>query len=250
MIWPTRANDAHKGDCGRIGLIVGSPPYTGAALLSARAAFRVGAGYVVVMTHPNCVSTIQSSCPEAITLPCQTHDDATQIIEKYRLNHLLIGPGLGAMATTFLSLPAQSRIIDADALVPNLPTWPAQTAILTPHKGEYTRCFGDMPVDKAAATINQVIIHKGPHSAITNGTTTTHNLTGNPGMATAGSGDVLAGILIGLLGQGLSPLEAAQTGTYLHGKAGDLAASNHGNGLMASDIIDKIGPCLPTSHPS
>ena len=212
---------------------------------------------------PECgYEIIQSSIPEAMVITDVSEKIITQIEPNFNPSTIAIGPGLGtdnktvAALKKFLNEKNETPfLIDADALncisenklllklLPN-------NSILTPHPGELKRLIGEWKNDyhkieltKKFSIANQVIVLiKGANTMIINGTEVYINQNGNPGMATAGSGDVLTGMITGLLSQGYDPLEATLFGVYLHGSAGDIASSYLGyEALIASDIIDNIG---------
>lgn len=253
-----RAPFAHKGAFGSALLIAGSYGMAGAALLSAKAALRSGVG-LLTLHIPRCNRIItQSSIPEAIvtTDNNETHYSAITAAEKFQA--IAIGPGLGQHHDSLEALKEQLSyckhpiIIDADGinLLANFPEMICRLpigSILTPHEGELDRLLGTSRtrkerIEKARQWCK---IHKS-HIILKGAFTTViapnshlfFNSTGNPGMATAGSGDVLTGILLGLLSQGFSPLKTCLIGVYIHGLAGDLAANQKTQmGLIASDIV-------------
>lgn len=259
---PIRNPHTHKGDYGKILLLCGSRGYTGAAALAAMGALRSGAG-LVYMGVPESIYEIEAAkLIEPVILPLPDKDgmlSATAVdvlrplLEK--MDGILIGPGLGQSDDTFQvvriilqnsSLPV---VLDADGINlvaahkyilrnRNAPT------VLTPHEGEFSRIYGAVESDrvKSAASLARdtgtVVLLKGHRTVITDGTSCYINKTGNPGMATGGSGDVLAGIIVSLIGQGLSPLEAAAAGAWLHGASGDLCAREIGQyGMLPQDMV-------------
>lgn len=257
---------AHKGTYGHALLIAGSYGKMGAAVLAARAVMRTGAGLLTVHI-PRCgYEIMQTAFPEAM---CETEDQAlysAHFDEPFRLRRdpaydvIGIGPGLGTEPSTAKALERLlghwqgAMVLDADALN-ILSKWPSllplvpKHSILTPHPKEFERLFGatgnhferlDLLREKAAEW-QQYILLKGRFTAMAcpDGAVF-FNPTGNPGMATAGSGDVLTGILTGLLAQGYTPKAALILGTWLHGKAGDLAAAVSPEAMIASDIIQHL----------
>ncbi len=234
---PKRNRDAHKGQCGRIGIIAGTR-MPGAAVLAALGALRVGAGFVYVISdHPH-AAMMAIRYPELIVL--SSKDPWPE------LDAVVVGPGLGemddALCSRLLKLSCPF-VVDADALVAEfLARLIPHRAVLTPHPGEFSRLWGPVGEDRvlsaqrAARQSRQVVLLKGAGSVVADGTHTHVNPTGNAGMATAGAGDVLAGVIGGFLGQGLTLWDAAMLGAYWHGVAGDLAFQKYGNGLIASDI--------------
>jgi hydroxyethylthiazole kinase-like uncharacterized protein yjeF len=255
-----RKKFAHKGDFGKVLLIAGSEGKMGAAVLAARATLRAGAGLVTVHV-PGCgCEILQSSVPEAMVIIDKKETHVTDIGNVDGFDCIGIGPGLGKEKATVKAIKQALKsgkplVIDADAinlisenkqLIKSLHT----STVLTPHPGEFRRLAGKWSNDferlelqrKLSVQTGSTIVLKGAHT-----TTTTpdgkayFNSTGNPGMATGGSGDVLTGLLTGLLAQGLDPGTASVLGVYLHGKAGDLAAARLGpHALIASDIVDMI----------
>lgn len=258
---PVRKKFAHKGDFGRALLIAGSEGKMGACVLAAKAAMRSGVGLFTAHV-PKCgYSIIQTAVPEAMASVDQ-HDycfSASPHLDNY--SAIGIGPGLGQSAETInafrdlLQNVNDPVVLDADginilasdsSLLHLLPA----NSILTPHPGELERLIGGWKNDfdklekvKGFASQTQcIIIIKGAYSAIVspNGQIF-FNSTGNPGMATGGSGDVLTGILTGLLAQKINPLDVSIIGVYVHGLAGDLAKFDLGQvALMASDIINYL----------
>lgn len=269
---PQRRRSAHKGSVGHVGIIAGAIGKTGAAALAAKAAARVGAGLVTIATPTSVQPTVASLLLEAMTVPMP--ETATQALSAAGVDALLafaatrtavaIGPGIGQDPDTadavrrFLSSVTVPCVVDADALNaaaadPSL--WARCTApmIVTPHPGEMARLCGlargsDVTRDRlglarrVAKDYGVIVVLKGARTIIANPDgQAAINPTGNPGMATGGTGDVLTGTIAGLLAQGLSPWDAACTGTYLHGLAGDLAAQAIGAiGLIAGDVIEQL----------
>lgn len=254
-----RSRFDHKGKFGHALLIAGSTGKIGAAVLAARAALRSGLGLLTVHVPQSGYSIIQTAVPEAMATIDQSVDyfSGREIEDFY--DTLGIGPGLGQAAESVKGLEEilnkfrKPVVIDADALNilssnPQLQKLIPVGSILTPHPGEFARLVGSSKNDfdrleklkEFANRIQSVVILKGAYSAIaTPGDKVFFNSTGNPGMATGGSGDVLTGILTGLFAQGYQSKDAAILGVYLHGLAGDLAAREKGqNSLIASDIID------------
>lgn len=264
-----RASDAHKGDFGRVLIIAGSRAMPGAAALAALGALRGGAGLTTVATAMSAVSVIAANHPAAMTLPLAEDDDGQigaaaeekllSVIE--RSDAIAIGPGLGRSETLdslIMRLYRQARlpmVIDADALnaLADDQEWrksePAADRILTPHPGEMQRLGGGQPNDRdaqiaaASGWCNDqprlTVVLKGARSVVCHGNQRYINTTGNPKMATGGSGDFLTGIIVSLLGQNLSAFSATATAVYLHGLAGDLAASALGcPSVLATDLYE------------
>ncbi|MEK9657995.1 MAG: NAD(P)H-hydrate dehydratase [bacterium] len=275
QLLPLRSLYAHKGDCGRVGLVAGSRSMLGAAILASKAALRAGAGLVYLMTLPDVSAEIQAQCPELIVLPLLVSDagfllpeSAPMIrdyIQEYRFDAFGMGPGLGRSEDTYGLLTAVSSywkefsfctLLDADALycldIVLLRQALGQRFILTPHVGEFRRLFSeeaDIVFDSHirqercqfwAADVDQVLVLKGANTVVSDGKRTQKNRTGGPALATAGTGDVLSGIILALLAQGMLFYEAACLGVYLHGLAGDLVSEEKGPCLIASDVSDML----------
>jgi hydroxyethylthiazole kinase-like uncharacterized protein yjeF len=256
-----REKFAHKGTFGHSLIVGGSYGKIGAVVLSGKAALRVGSGLVTCYI-PKCgYEIIQTALPEAMVIA----DDSEEIILSLpnELDGFTIGVGVG-MGTQEDSINAlkalfkktkKPMVIDADAinsisldknLLKNLP----KESILTPHPGELRRLMGDWKNDfdklekaKLFSKKHQVIlVIKGAYTLIIERDNVLINTTGNPGMATAGSGDVLTGMITGLLSQGYLPMDAALFGVFIHGLAGDIASGKMGfEAIIASDIIENIG---------
>jgi ADP-dependent NAD(P)H-hydrate dehydratase len=266
-----RAVDAHKGDFGKVCIIAGSIGMSGAAALAGRSALRAGAGLVRVAT-PKSVLPIVASIEPSFTTIALPEDSLGRISAK-AINPILellsendavaFGPGVGisgalrSVLETLLEQDPLRLIIDADGLnnLAGIKDWPAglkARLVLTPHPGEMKRLWSDLfreplPSDRQQQAIQlaqqtkTVVALKGAGTVVTDGQRVYINKTGNPGMATAGSGDVLTGVITALAGQGLSDFDAAVLGVYIHGLAGDIAAEKIGQvSLMTTDIIDAL----------
>ncbi len=262
---PHRKKNAHKGDFGRVLLLCGSVGYTGAAALAAMGALRAGAG-LVYLGVPESIYTIAAvKLTEPIVFPIPEKDGklAAAAINEianvlHKMDAVLIGPGLGQSEDTFavtrwvLENFSGPVVVDADGINvlsshKNILRGRTNPTILTPHEGEFSRLTGNYPTDritdsqKLAQDLGVVVVLKGFESIITDGTTTYINPTGNPGMAVGGSGDVLAGVITSLLGQGVTPLQAAACGVWLHGAAGDICADEIGQyGMLPSDMLNVL----------
>lgn len=250
---------AHKGDMGHALLIAGSYGMAGAAVLAARACMRSGVGKLSVHTPKANSTVMQMGVPEAVLQIDVNEHKFTEAVDTSKFSAMGIGPGLGTDEATALSLIAQLRratcpiVIDADALniLASHRTWLQQLpkdCILTPHPKEMERLLGSSAHDccellnraSEMASRQQIyILLKGHRSALCLPSGhVVFNTTGNAGMATAGSGDVLTGVITGLLARGYQPHRACILGMYLHGLAGDLAERNVGmESLVASDIV-------------
>ena len=269
---PTRRSSSHKGTFGHAGIIAGSVGKTGAAALAARAALRVGAGLVTVAIPSSVNDVLEAKLMEAMTAPMP--ETKARTLARTALDRLVsfmaartaiaIGPGLSTAPETVELIQALTKqldrpaVFDADAL--NALT--GRTALLascktppiiTPHPGEMAR----LEPDATPETVNSdrigiatrfarerglFVVLKGARTVVARPDGAVAICpTGNPGMATAGTGDVLTGMMVGLLAQGLASWEAACTATYLHGMAGDLAAASKGQaGMIASDLVEQI----------
>ena len=262
---PDRSLRAHKGDFGKILLICGSQNYTGAAALSCMGALRSGAG-LVYLAVPSCIYEIEAiklTEPVIISLDCHEgmlSETACCQIESLldKVDAVLIGPGLGrssgteAVVTFVLDRFMGPVVVDADGINvlvqhKNVLRRRKSATILTPHEGEFMRIGGNLSNGRKngakdlAIDLDCIVVLKGHETIITNGTDGYINPTGNPGMATGGSGDVLAGIITSLLGQGIAPLEAAAVAVWLHGAAGDLCAETIGQyGMLPSDMLNVL----------
>ena len=262
-IYKPRKKFSHKGTYGHALLVAGSYGKIGAAILSAKACLCSGVGLLTCHIPACGYNILQTSVPEAMVTTDFNSSFLTKVeddLTKY--DSIGIGPGIGTAAETKMMLPEilnsyrNPLILDADALnimarqKDLLKLIPAGS-ILTPHPKEFERLFGETHTDfdrvslalQKARELNCIIVLKGHHTFIaTPDGKGFFNSTGNPGMATAGSGDVLTGILTGLLAQGYSSAATAILGVYLHGYAGDIAAKQLSNeALIAGDIIETLG---------
>lgn len=260
--------DSHKGDFGHVFVLAGSLKYSGAALLCAEAALRGGAGLVTLgVPRGIALSLIKAKPKEVMLLALAQTKDLQLSAEAFpeiavfskKASVMAIGPGLDqARSTQRLVRALVSRlrlpmVIDADALnalkgeADKIP----DGAVITPHSAEMARLVGITTIKVTAEKkkvaqdfvkkYNCVLVLKGHHTLVIQGNKSYINRTGNPGMSTAGSGDVLTGMIAAFIGQGLSCFEAAKYAVYLHGAAGDLAAKEKTEiSLIASDIIGKI----------
>ena len=296
-LFPPRENgrDVNKGTFGHAVILAGSRDCIGAPILVAEAATRVGAGLVTLVV-PEAIEQVMMSRISPVVLTRKLTQD---IKGNYKISVLdealdlvknatavVFGPGIGLgediglFARAFIARCPVSIVIDADALT-LLSREPdrgesiihSRTAptILTPHPGEMGRLLGikteqvqeerESSVNKAVSIYESVVVLKGAHTLIGGQyDKLSANANGNPGMATGGTGDVLSGVIVGLLAQGLAPLSAATVGVFIHGLAGDLAATDQGGftGLIATDLISYLpraiakcqmkvdGSCLPT----
>ena len=262
---PDRHPEAHKGTFGKVLLLCGSRGYTGAAALAAMGALRTGSG-LVYLGVPESIYMIEAvKLTEAIVFPLPDDNgmmatSSVEIICKMlgRMNAVLMGPGMGqsdgarAVLETVMHNAACPVVVDADGiniLSMHKDILRGRTAptVLTPHEGEFQRLAGpindsrERAASNFAAEWNAIVVLKGHHTVITDGTHHLRNVTGNPGMAVGGSGDVLAGMITSLIGQGLTPLDASACGAWLHGAAGDICAAEIGQyGMLPTDMLEVL----------
>ena len=257
-----RARFSHKGSFGHACLIAGSFGMMGAAILAARACMKAGVGLLTTHVPRAGYPIIQGAVPESIFDIDPSDQVFTVMPDRKDFSAIAVGPGIGMAPATvkaverLLQSSSTPVVLDADALnilaaCPDLLSLLPPGSILTPHPGEFDRLAGSSDSGfnrnerqmEFATRYKVIVLLKGACSSIAMPDGTCFfNSTGNPGMATAGSGDVLTGILLSLMAQGYNPAEAALLGTYVHGLAGDLAASETGQqALIASDIIDNLG---------
>lgn len=261
-----RTPDSHKGDFGRALVIGGSQGMAGAVGLAGLSTMRSGAGLTTLATAAVCQPTVAGFEPSAMTvaLPCDSEGRislaALPILASFleQATAVALGPGLGRSAELVEFVGRlyrdvrQPMVVDADALnalakQPGILSKAGGPRVLTPHPGEFGRLIGrdSIPLTEReslarefAAKNHVVVVLKGHRTVITDGDQLALNTTGNPGMATGGTGDILTGIITALLCQQLSPYDAARLGCHVHGLAGDLAASELGEvSLIASDLI-------------
>lgn len=274
QLLPKRNRYAHKGDFGKLLLVAGSVGFTGAAALAARGALRTGAGLITVAVPNSVWPVLAAKLDEPMVVPEPDRDGKLSLAAREdllerleRADACLIGPGLGRseelteLVSALLQHARCPVVLDADginamATHKDRLREAACPLILTPHDGEFARLeAGTLPVQEEelrvrramalAQELDCVVLCKGHRTLITDGRLVYRNETGNPGMATGGSGDVLAGIIVSFLGQGLAPLEAAAAAAWLHGAAGDAAAQIWGEyGLTPTDMIDTASRLL------
>lgn len=274
---PPRKPDSHKGDFGRALLVGGSRGMAGAIALAGMATLRSGAGLVKLAVPDRCLETVAALEPCYMTVPLpddsqgrlnlRAKEPLLELIESATC--VAIGPGIGrseelsALIEALYVTCEKPMVIDADALnalaARSAPlAHPAGPRILTPHPGEFARLKKDAEkstwlqkarqAEALAAEHGVVMVLKGHRSLITDGPRSVRNTTGNPGMATGGSGDVLTGIITALVCQGLQPYEAAHLGCHVHGYAGDLAVHKWGEvSLIARDLLRYLPQALRLS---
>lgn len=263
--FPPRDRFGHKGSYGHALLIGGSMGKMGAAVLAARGCLRSGVGMLTAHLPKRGEVIMQIGQPEVMLSFDQHTDYFTSVPETMTYKAVAVGPGLGQQMETgkalerLLQTQTQPMVIDADALnliasnketLTHLP----KNSILTPHPKEFDRIAGEssnsydrlLKAMKLATEYEIFVVLKGAYTVIcTPDGNALFNSTGNPGMGTAGSGDVLTGIILGLLAQGLAPEIAAVSGVFIHGSAGDLAAAYRSEeGIIASDIADMVGKAI------
>ncbi len=267
-----RPRDSHKGRFGSVLVVAGSRGMAGAAALCGASTLRTGAGLVRIACPHEVQPTVASFEPSYMTYPLPCDDDGLIKLEPARpiLQRLIapadviaVGPGLGQsdqirrLVHFLITATDKPLVIDADGLnalagQTDLLSGLTRPVVLTPHPGEFARLtgakVGDIQTERvarAAALAAQseplIVVLKGAGTVVSDGRRYYINTTGNPGMATAGSGDVLTGVIAALLGQKLPAFEAAQLGVFIHGLAGDVARDHNGEvGLIAGDIVDAL----------
>ena len=265
---PRRRRDTHKGDYGKILLLCGSRGFTGAAALAAMGALRTGAG-LVYLAVPESIYAIEAvKLTEPVVLPLPDRDgrlcadsipEIAALLPKMDAVLFGSGSGLGEGTGEVLKYLLKScecpLILDADGITlaakhKDILRDRTTTTILTPHDGEFARLSPPaLPrveqTMQLARELGVILLRKGHRTLITDGDTCWENRSGNPGMATGGSGDVLSGVILSLLGQGVPPLEAAAAGAWLHGAAGDRAAERLGEyGMLPGDLVEELPQLL------
>ena len=263
---PDRKADAHKGDFGKVLLLCGSAGYTGAAYLAAMGALRSGAGLVYLGVPESIYAIEAAKLNEAIVFPLPDEKGMLcgkalpKIMEMLpKMDAVLIGCGLGQGQGTQEVLSAVLEyaecpvVVDADGINllakhKDLLRGRKAPSVLTPHDGEFARLMGNLPAANrtqaavdAAKELGCVMLLKGHETRISDGLACYRNTTGNPGMAVGGSGDLLAGMIVSLMGQGLPALTAAAVAAWLHGAAGDRCAENMGQyGMLPTDMLSQL----------
>lgn len=262
---PDREPWGHKGSFGKLLLLCGSRGYTGAAYLAAMGALRCGAGLVFLGVPESIYAIEAGKLNEPVVFPLPDREGKLswqavgEILERLpQMDAVLVGCGLGQSEGTFkvvkavLEQAACPVVLDADginvlAAHKDILRGRNGVTILTPHEGEFLRFGGSLEGGRLASAAEYarewkcLLVLKGHETVITDGYRSYLNPTGNPGMATGGSGDVLAGMLTGLLGQGMQPLEAAACAAWLHGRAGDLCAQELGQyAMLPTDMLKAL----------
>ena len=273
-----RASTAHKGDFGRVLVVGGSGGMIGAVALAANAALRGGAGLVTFAAPATIQQTIAGLCPCAtsVALGCDSkghlaHRAVRQVLQSAgECDVIAVGPGMGVGAIQQNIVRAaielgKTLVIDADGLnnLTRIPRWPSLRKgpmVIMPHPGEFARLTGlsvsNIQADREGSALRQarewadqvtlestplVVVLKGAGTVVTDSRRLYVNNTGNPGMASGGSGDVLTGLIAALLAQGLENFQAACLGVWAHGRAGDFAAQHVGQvSLVATDLLDHL----------
>jgi len=262
---PDRDPWGHKGTFGKVLLLCGSRGFTGAAYLAAMGALRTGAGLVFLGVPESiyAIEAVKLNEPVVFPLPDKEGKLSEEAIPEImarlpQMDAVLIGCGLGqsedtlAVVKAVLDHAACPVIVDADGINvlsrhKDILRGRVYPTILTPHDGEFARIGGCLSEDRMAGAaalandLNAVVLLKGHRTCITDGKTGYLNTTGNPGMSVGGSGDVLAGMIVSLVGQGLAPLEAAACGAWLHGAAGDICAGELGQyAMLPTDMLNVL----------
>ena len=262
---PDRKPESHKGDYGKLLLLCGSRGYTGAAALSAMGALRSGAG-LVYLGVPESIYAIEAvKLTESIVFPLPEQNGklsghATDLLSDLldSMDCVLIGPGLGKSSGTesvlnwIIHEAKCPVVVDADGINllgehKDILRGRKTPLVITPHVGEFSRFTGRKISDRQqdavalAKELGIIVVLKGHNTVITDGRKGYMNTTGNPGMAVGGSGDVLAGMITSLIGQGIPPLEAAACAVWLHGAAGDLCQQEIGQyGMLPTDMLSAL----------
>ncbi|MCD5397512.1 NAD(P)H-hydrate dehydratase [candidate division NPL-UPA2 bacterium] len=277
---PHRRKDSHKGDYGHILILAGSTGFTGAAALAGLGALRSGGGLVTLGVAESLNPIMEMKLTEVMTKPLPETEAGSLSLEAegeilrlvQKVDALAIGPGLSTHPETselvrrLLVRVKKTIVIDADGLnglagdISLLTKSPA-SIIITPHPGEMGRLLGKATKDvqserigvtqEVASQTGTVVVLKGARTVISDREEEVYvNPTGNPGMAQGGMGDILTGMIASFIGQGLTELEAAKAGVYIHGLAGDIAAENQGEtGLIASDLLDNLPQAIKRLQP-
>ncbi len=256
-----REKDSHKGTYGHALLIAGSTGKTGAALLASESCMRSGVGLLTTHLPKSAMLPLQIYLPEAMISPDESDNCFSQVPDLQPYNAIGVGPGLGKSEETVNALKHLIQeakvpmVLDADALNiisenKDLLSALPENTIITPHVKEFERLFGECKDKQQRIELQRVMAQKFKIIIVLKGAGTTImlpdgrcfvNSTGNPGMATAGSGDVLTGIILSLLAQRYTPEEAAVIGVFMHGRAGDKAAEKLGmEAMIARDITNSL----------
>lgn len=266
---PDRDAWGHKGDFGKILLLCGSRGFTGAAYFAAMGALRCGAGLVYLGVPESIYGIEAGKLNEPVVFPLPEKDGKLSqaaledvLPRLMQMDAVVLGCGLGRSEETTAVIQAVLQqatcpvVLDADGInglaghmdVVRRRAWPT---ILTPHDGEFLRMGGQLGPDRMASAaetardLGCIVLLKGHRTCITDGIRGYRNLTGNPGMAVGGSGDVLAGMILSLIGQGLRPADAARVGAWLHGRCGDVCANRLSEyGMTPTDMLGVLPEVL------
>lgn len=264
---PRRGDESDKRDAGAPLIVAGSEQFPGAAILCAHGAARAGAGYVTVATSAGAAPALRAHLVEQVVVAYDDRDVDRAIGDLLELtkrsNAVAIGPGLGLSESTgaivrgFIEKLERPFVADASALfhfAKHLALLRGKACVVTPHASEFARLSGEGTIapgerlERLRSFVGRTGITtllKGNATLIDDGTTMHVNVTGTNALATAGTGDVLSGIIATLLAQGLSPVDAARAGAYWHGLAGRRAARERRVGVMAGDVAEALGPAIP-----
>ncbi len=269
---PHRSRQADKRSAGDVVIIGGSQQYVGAPVLASLGAQHAGAGYVTISCAAAAAPIISSHVIEQVVSPWPQTDDAATIVEALldvtrHAGAVVIGPGLGREQLTqdvvrgFLSQTSRPLVIDADALFAlagHTDVAAGKKAVLTPHNGEFARLLGEnadaaianrmKAADEFASALDVTLLLKGPRSIIATKEASYVNITGNEVLATAGSGDVLSGMIGAMLAAGCSPRQSAAIGAYWHGITADYLDNQHKHSVVASDIARNLQDALHWLH--
>ena len=263
VYYPKPGKESHKGDNGRL-LIIGGGPYTGAPALAGLAAFRMGVDLVHIATPAKTYEVIASYSPNFIVhkldgsvFSGEDVDSVKSLFDK--VDAVLVGPGIGDASETQEAVKAVIResskplVIDADAFKPisgDVTFLSGKSGVLTPHTDEFKKLTGEFVDRDLEKRVQQVaafakktgftVILKGATDTVSNGNAAKLNISGNPAMTVGGTGDVLAGLVGGMLSKGVKPFAAARIATFVCGAAGDMAFEDLGYSIMATDIVEKI----------
>ena len=273
--FPTTQRDTHKGDFGKVAVIAGSPGFTGAGIMSSNSALEMGSGLITLLHPKSLFQIFESSLIEVMTKGvAETKDQTISLNSLNEINNFVIncdavaiGPGISRNEETaefvrqFLISNNKPTVIDADAInafenhLDELNKLKDKPYIFTPHIKEFSRLSG-LSIQKIkndelnfavefANKYNIILLLKGSTSIITDGEQITFNITGNPGLSTGGSGDVLTGIILSLLGKGFSPYDAARVGSFIHGRTSDIISEEIGEiSVTPTKIIKNIYKCF------
>jgi hydroxyethylthiazole kinase-like uncharacterized protein yjeF len=265
---PQRSRQADKRSAGDVVVIGGSRQYVGAPLLTAIGAMRAGAGYVTVACPPSAAPAIANHVLEQIVAPWPEGDDVDTIVQALlestrHAGAVAVGPGLGRephvqeVVRRFIRQSTRPLVVDADALFAlsgNTALVDGKKAVLTPHDGEFARLLGEKAdaaianrmkaADDFASAHDVTLLLKGPRSIIATKEASYVNITGNELLATAGSGDVLSGIIAAVLAAGCSPRQSAAIGAYWHGITAEYLSSQHKSSILAGDVAANLQDAL------